>query len=118
MPVVEISLMLLFVEVFDKPCEVAKERDLRPEDLGPGVSVGVGRPPIALTRLPDARARGLKFKLAGRGRDGDGLVIATVSGVGVIGSGAATAMEETTMACSRTSLTTTSSSSSSSSTSV
>lgn len=83
-------LLLLFVkDVCVKFGDEPRASAFSP-DLFPGVSVGVGKPLYdGLTTLPVVSARGLRFKLAGRGRAGDGLVTATV-GVNVVGARSST----------------------------
>ena len=113
-----VSLMLLFVEgTVVKHGDVVRASDFKPDDFVAGVSVGVGRPFVWLMMLPEVRARGLRFKLAGRGRADDGFVTATVGVVefGVTDSVAAAESTGTSAACP---LAFSSSSSSSSSTNV
>ena len=116
-----VSLQLFFVEgAVVKHGDVVRDSDFRPDDPVAGVSVGVGRPLAELITLPDESAKGLRFKLAGRGRADDGFVTATVRavGVGVIGSRAAAESEGTSTAWTSCPLPISSSSSSSSSTKV
>jgi hypothetical protein len=110
--------MLLFDVV--KHGDVVRDSDLRPADFVAGVSVGVGRPLAWLMTLPEVSARGLRFKLAGRGRVANVFVAAKVGGIGagVVGSGTAAVSEKTSMACPSCPLAFSSSSSSSSSTNV